>query len=114
MTYRAQRACGRLGCKGAVGRPRRRPVLAAGGKSNIRRCERSSVSSNSGKVNWAAQRWPRFNLKSFRRFSLGIIVLTPVLYFFPIPTIFYLVCGALDVSRQKNVTVELIEKYFTG
>ena len=56
----------------------------------------------------------RVNLKRIRRFSLAIIVLIPALYFLPIPTIFYLVCGALDIGRQKNVTVELIEKYFMG
>ena len=56
----------------------------------------------------------RVNLKRIRRFSLAFIVLIPALYFLPIPTIFYLVCGALDIGRQKNVTVELIEKYFMG
>ena len=34
--------------------------------------------------------------------------------FRPNPDDFNLVCGALDVGRQKNVTVELIEKYFMG
>jgi len=48
----------------------------------------------------------RVNLKRIRRFSLAIIVLIPALYFLPIPTIFYLVCGALDIGRQKNVTVD--------
>jgi aspartyl/asparaginyl beta-hydroxylase (cupin superfamily) len=72
------------------------------------------VSSSFEKVSSAAPRWSGLNLKRFRRFSLAFIVLAPALYFVPIPTIFYLVCGALDVSRQKNVTVELIEKYFMG
>jgi beta-hydroxylase len=72
------------------------------------------MSSGFEKVSSAAPRWSGLNLKRFRRFSLAFIVLAPALYFVPIPTIFYLVCGALDISRQKNVTVELIEKYFMG
>lgn len=71
------------------------------------------MSSSFGEVGWRPQ-WQRLNLKRIRRFSLAIIVLIPALYFLPIPTIFYLVCGALDIGRQKNVTVELIEKYFMG
>ena len=64
-------------------------------------------------VSWKPH-WQRLNFKSVRRISLAIIVLAPALYFVPIPTIFYLACGALDIRRQKNVTVELIEKYFMG
>lgn len=71
------------------------------------------MSSSSENVRVATS-WPELNSKRLRRFSLAIVLLGSALYFAPIPMIFYLVCGALDVSRQKNVTFELIEKYFMG
>ena len=57
---------------------------------------------------------PPINLKHFRRIAIGAVILLPALYFLPALTIFYLVCGTLDVARQRNVTVELVEKYFLG
>lgn len=57
---------------------------------------------------------PPLTLKRFRRVAIGVVVLAPALYFLPWLTIFYLVCGTLDVVRQRNVTFELVEKYFLG
>jgi beta-hydroxylase len=57
---------------------------------------------------------PPVTLKRFRRIAIGLVVLLPALYFLPWLTIFYLACGMLDVARQRNVTFELVEKYFLG
>jgi beta-hydroxylase len=57
---------------------------------------------------------PPVNIKRVRRIAIGLIVLAPALYFLPLPTLFYLVCGILDVVRQHEVTFELVEKYFLG
>jgi aspartyl/asparaginyl beta-hydroxylase (cupin superfamily) len=55
-----------------------------------------------------------FNFKRVRRVGLFIVIVAPLLYYFPILTLFYLCCGALDIARQDNVTFDLIEKYFAG
>jgi beta-hydroxylase len=57
---------------------------------------------------------PPINLKRVRRVAIAIVLLVPALYFVPFLTLFYLLCGACDVGRQRNVTVELVEKYFLG
>ena len=57
---------------------------------------------------------PPITLKHFRRIAIGAVILLPALYFLPALTIFYLVCGTLDIARQRNVTVELVEKFFLG
>jgi aspartyl/asparaginyl beta-hydroxylase (cupin superfamily) len=54
------------------------------------------------------------NIKGARRLILFAIVLATALYFIPIPTLIFLACGALDVSRHRKIRYELIEKYFTG
>lgn len=56
----------------------------------------------------------RILVKRLRRFGIAIVLLAPALYFVPVLTVFYLCCGALDVWRQRNVTTELLEKYFFG
>jgi beta-hydroxylase len=60
------------------------------------------------------RRWRRPSFKSTRRVTLACAVLAPAIYFVPIPTMFYLLCGALDISRQRKVTSELLQKYFMG
>src|SRR5262249_25335404 len=56
----------------------------------------------------------RAGVKRIRRVIGFVVVLVPALYFVPIPTIFFIVCGALDVSRHQRISYELIEKYFMG
>src|ERR1700737_1429670 len=52
--------------------------------------------------------------KRIRRFAVALIVLVPALYFAPTVTLFFLLCGALDISRHFKVTPEMAEKYFLG
>src|SRR6202051_1042673 len=54
------------------------------------------------------------SIKRARRLILFAIVLATALYFIPIPTLIFLACGALDVSRHRKIRYELIEKYFAG
>jgi aspartyl/asparaginyl beta-hydroxylase (cupin superfamily) len=54
------------------------------------------------------------SIKRARRLILFAIVLATALYFIPILTLIFLACGALDVSRHRKASYELIEKYFTG
>jgi hypothetical protein len=56
----------------------------------------------------------RVSRKRVRRFSIGLAVLVPALYFAPYLTLFFLVCGALDISRHFKITPEMAEKYFLG
>lgn len=58
--------------------------------------------------------WGGLSPKRLRRIAIAAVILAPALYFIPVLTIFYLVCGALDVWRQKNINVEMVEKYFMG
>jgi uncharacterized membrane protein len=43
-----------------------------------------------------------------------LIVLGPALYLVPLFTLLMLLCGVLDVSRQRRIRSDLIEKYFMG
>jgi aspartyl/asparaginyl beta-hydroxylase (cupin superfamily) len=52
--------------------------------------------------------------KRVRRILVLIVVLTPALYFLPIPTLILIGCGLIDVGRHKKIRYELIEKYFMG
>ena len=52
--------------------------------------------------------------KRARRFAIALIVLVPALYFAPYVTLFFLICGALDISRHFRITPEMAEKYFLG
>jgi len=54
------------------------------------------------------------SIKRARRAILFVIVLGAALYFIPILTLILVVCGALDVSRHRKITYDLIEKYFMG
>lgn len=49
-----------------------------------------------------------------RRAGLFLLVLAPAIYFAPIPVSLFLACGILDVSRHRNITLLLVEEYFTG
>lgn len=54
------------------------------------------------------------NRKRARRIAIALIVLVPALYFAPYLTLFFVACGALDISRHFKVTPEMAEKYFLG
>jgi aspartyl/asparaginyl beta-hydroxylase (cupin superfamily) len=56
----------------------------------------------------------RTGIKRVRRIIVLAIVLAAALYIAPIVTLIFVVCGALDVSRHRRITYELIEKYFMG
>jgi aspartyl/asparaginyl beta-hydroxylase (cupin superfamily) len=52
--------------------------------------------------------------KHARRIALGLAVLVPALYFVPYMTLFFLICGGLDISRHFKITPQMAEKYFLG
>jgi hypothetical protein len=52
--------------------------------------------------------------KRARRIIVGLIVLIPALYFAPLITLFFVACGALDISRHFKITPDMAEKYFLG
>jgi len=52
--------------------------------------------------------------RSAKRLVKAGIVLAPLCYFFPGIVIFYFLCGIYDVSRNKNLSWEVIEAYFLG
>ena len=56
----------------------------------------------------------RERLKRVRRVVLFAVVISPVFYFAPLPVLFFILCGALDVGRHRKITYQLIERYFTG
>jgi aspartyl/asparaginyl beta-hydroxylase (cupin superfamily) len=56
----------------------------------------------------------QFDRKRARRITGLAIVLVPAFYFFPIITAIFVACGALDVSRHRRISYDLIEKYFMG
>jgi aspartyl/asparaginyl beta-hydroxylase (cupin superfamily) len=58
--------------------------------------------------------WKRSGVNRVRRVALLAVVLAPALYFVPVPTLIFIACGAIDVSRHRKITYELIEKYFMG
>jgi len=56
----------------------------------------------------------KLGTKRVRRLGLFVVVLAVALYFIPVITLIFLICGALDVSRHRRITYDLIEKYFMG
>ncbi len=56
----------------------------------------------------------RTGRKRARRIAIALMVLVPALYFAPYVTLFFLVCGALDISRHFRITPVMAEKYFLG
>ena len=56
----------------------------------------------------------RNSRKRVRRFAIALVVLVPALYFAPYLTLFFLACGALDISRHFKITPDMAEKYFLG
>jgi aspartyl/asparaginyl beta-hydroxylase (cupin superfamily) len=56
----------------------------------------------------------RIRRKQLRRAAIALVVLVPALYFAPYVTLFFLVCGALDISRHFEITPQMARKYFLG
>jgi beta-hydroxylase len=54
------------------------------------------------------------NRKRARRVAIALIVLAPALFFAPSIVLFFLACGALDISRHFKITSDMAEKYFLG
>ncbi|HEY2892030.1 MAG TPA: aspartyl/asparaginyl beta-hydroxylase domain-containing protein [Dongiaceae bacterium] len=50
----------------------------------------------------------------FKRLLLPAAILLPLAYFLPKLTIFYLLCGIYDVSRNSGLTGDLLRRYFLG
>ena len=51
---------------------------------------------------------------ALRRVLLPICILVPFAYFFPKIALFYAICGAYDVSRNRPMTAETARRYFIG
>src|SRR5215472_17147296 len=49
-----------------------------------------------------------------RHIVIAALVLAPALYFAPWIVLFFLACGALDVSRHFKFTSQMLDKYFFG
>jgi hypothetical protein len=60
------------------------------------------------------QLFVRISKHVLRRVLLPLCVLAPFAYFFPKIALFYAICGAYDVSRNRPVTVETLRRYFLG
>jgi beta-hydroxylase len=52
--------------------------------------------------------------KTIRKFAIAIPILAIALYFIPIITIIWLVCGVIDVMRNDKKDARLFSLYFTG
>ena len=64
-----------------------------------------------GKRKWSAGRAQKLLL---RRVLLPLAVFVPFGYFLPKLAIFYAVCGLYDVSRNRPITLSLLQRYFLG
>jgi Aspartyl/Asparaginyl beta-hydroxylase len=51
---------------------------------------------------------------ALRRVLFPLCVFAPFAYFFPKIALFYAVCGAYDLSRNKGVNLATVRRYFTG
>jgi hypothetical protein len=52
--------------------------------------------------------------KRARRFAIALVVLVPAFYYLPYITLFFIVCGLLDIGRHFRITTDMAEKYFLG
>jgi aspartyl/asparaginyl beta-hydroxylase (cupin superfamily) len=60
------------------------------------------------------QRFTRIWKYSLRRVLFPVCVLAPFAYFFPKIALFYAICGAYDVCRNRPVDAETLRRYFIG
>jgi Aspartyl/Asparaginyl beta-hydroxylase len=51
---------------------------------------------------------------ALRRVLMPVCVFGPIVYFFPKIALFYLVCGAYDVSRNRGLKPSTLRRYFIG
>jgi hypothetical protein len=51
---------------------------------------------------------------ALKRIILPVGVLAPFAYFHPRIALFYVICGAFDVSRNTGLTLSTLRRYFTG
>jgi Aspartyl/Asparaginyl beta-hydroxylase len=51
---------------------------------------------------------------ALRRVLFPICALGPIAYFFPKTALFYLACGVYDVSRNTNLNLSTVRRYFIG
>jgi hypothetical protein len=51
---------------------------------------------------------------ALRRVLFPLCVFAPFAYFFPKIALFYAICGAYDLSRNKGVNLSTVRRYFTG
>lgn len=56
----------------------------------------------------------RKTLKALRKLAVGAVVLALAFYFIPIITGLYLLCGLIDVLRNKRKNLALFQGYFLG
>ena len=56
----------------------------------------------------------RATLKLVRKLAVAIPIVAIALYFIPVVTVFFLVCGLIDVMRNDVKTVSLFRGYFLG
>jgi Aspartyl/Asparaginyl beta-hydroxylase len=51
---------------------------------------------------------------SLRRIIFPLCVLAPLAYLFPKTAILYVICGAYDVSRNRELNISTLRRYFIG
>jgi aspartyl/asparaginyl beta-hydroxylase (cupin superfamily) len=51
---------------------------------------------------------------SLRRVLFPVVVFVPLTYFFPKVVLFYVACGAYDVSRNHGLKLSTLRRYFIG
>ena len=56
----------------------------------------------------------RMSARTIRKLVMFVAAVAVALFVAPALMLFYLVCGVLDVSRHRQPTYNLVEKYFTG
>jgi aspartyl/asparaginyl beta-hydroxylase (cupin superfamily) len=61
----------------------------------------------------AAKPKPRW-VRPLKRSVKAVVVAVPLIYFLPKLSIFYALCGLYDVTRNRPVNREVLDKYFMG
>jgi hypothetical protein len=60
------------------------------------------------------ERFTRIWKYTLRRVLVPACVLVPLAYFFPKIVLFYAICGAYDVGRNRPINAETVRRYFIG
>jgi aspartyl/asparaginyl beta-hydroxylase (cupin superfamily) len=53
-------------------------------------------------------------MRPLRRSMKALVLAVPLIYFFPKLSIFYALCGIYDVTRNRPINRDLLDKYFMG